>query len=78
MCYHLWAKFLLLYQKGKQCYLDGTEGESKTCKITEAGNNIGCFISDIIAVIFDNKNPLKLGFEMHINVAIGLCFYSLS
>lgn len=48
----------------------------RTCKITEAGNKniIGCFIGDIIAVIFDNKNPLKLGFELHINVVIGLYF----
>lgn len=48
----------------------------RTCKITEAGskNVTGCFIGDIIAVIFDNKNPLKLGFELHRNVAKGLRF----
>lgn len=48
----------------------------RTCKITEAGskNIIGCFIGVIIAVIFDNKNPLELGFELHINAAIGLRF----
>lgn len=48
----------------------------RTYKITEAGykNITGCFIGDIIAVIFDNKNLLKSGFELHINVAIGLRF----
>lgn len=52
------------------------EVNHRTCKITEAGYKdiIGCFIGDIIAVIFDNKNPLKLGFKLHINVAIGLRF----
>lgn len=48
----------------------------RTYKITEAGykNIIGCFIGGIIAVIIDNKNLLKSGFDLHINVAIGLYF----
>jgi len=52
------------------------EVNHRTCKITGAGNKniIGYFIGDITAAIFNNKNPLKLGFELHINVAIGLRF----
>lgn len=69
---HRLGQVFLSYQKAKQCHLDGTGGESKDS--TEAGNKniIRSFIGDIIAVIFDHKNPLKLGFELHINVAIGL------